>query len=64
MSTPAKVSIAVENGAERLNALDWRRIAQELDNQGSVVLERLASADECRLSPRCTLRMSSSAAAL
>ena len=48
MSTPAKVSIAVENGAERLNALDWRRISQELDNQGSVVLERLASADECR----------------
>jgi len=48
MSTPAKVSIAAENGAERLNALDWRRISQELDNQGSVVLERLASTDECR----------------
>jgi hypothetical protein len=48
MSTPAKVSIEVENGDERLNALDWRRISQELDNQGSVVLERLASADECR----------------
>jgi uncharacterized protein len=48
MSTPAKVSVAAENGAERLNALDWRRISQELDNQGSVVLERLASADECR----------------
>jgi len=48
MSAPAKVSIEVENGAERLNALDWRRISQELDNQGSVVLERLASADECR----------------
>jgi uncharacterized protein len=48
MSTPAKVSIEVENGAERLKALDWRRISQELDNQGSVVLERLASADECR----------------
>jgi hypothetical protein len=47
MSTPAKVSIEVENGAERLNALDWRRISQELDNQGSVVLERLVSADEC-----------------
>src|ERR1700752_2020401 len=48
MSTPAKVSIEMENGAERLNALNWRRISQELDNQGSVVLERLASADECR----------------
>ena len=48
MSTPAKLSIAVENGAERLNALDWRRISQELDDQGSVVLEQLASADECR----------------
>jgi len=48
MSTPAKVSIAAENGAERRNALDWRRISQELDNQGSVVLEGLASADECR----------------
>ena len=48
MNTPAKVSIAAENGVERLNALDWRRISQELDNHGSVVLERLASADECR----------------
>jgi len=48
MSTPAKIFIAAENGAERLNALDWRRISQELDNQGSVVLEGLASADECR----------------
>jgi len=48
MSTLAKLSIAVENGAERLNALDWRRVSQELDDQGSVVLEQLASADECR----------------
>ena len=48
MSTPAKLSIAAENGADRLDALDWRRISQELDNQGSVVLERLVSADECR----------------
>ena len=48
MNTPAKVSIARENGAERLNELDWRGISQELDNQGSVVLERLVSADECR----------------
>jgi uncharacterized protein len=48
MSTPAKVSIEVENGAERLNALEWRSISQELDNKGSVVLEGLASADECR----------------
>ena len=48
MSTLAKVSIAAENGDERLNALDWRRISQELDNQGSVVVERLASADECQ----------------
>ena len=48
MSTLAKVSIAAENGDERLNALDWRCISQELDNQGSVILERLASADECQ----------------
>ena len=48
MSTPTRVSIAAENGAERLNALDWQCISQELENQGSVVLERLASADECR----------------
>jgi hypothetical protein len=49
MSTPAKVSIAAENGAERVSALDCRRISQELDNQGSVVLERLISVDECRV---------------
>ncbi len=48
MSAPGRVSIAAEKGAERVNALDWRRISQELDSQGSAVLERLISADKCQ----------------
>jgi hypothetical protein len=48
MSTPARVSIAVENGNELANTFDWRRISLELDNQGNAILERLVSPDECQ----------------
>jgi hypothetical protein len=48
MSTPARVSIAAENGNERANTFDWRRISLELDNQGNAILERLVSPDECQ----------------
>ena len=33
---------------ERLEALDWERISEELDERGSTVLEHLLTADECR----------------
>ena len=33
--------------AERIHALDWQRVAEELDAHGNAVLEGLLSADEC-----------------
>jgi len=33
---------------ERLNRIDWRAVARDLDAQGSSVIEGLLSADECR----------------
>jgi hypothetical protein len=47
VSTARRISTTAQNDAERVNALDWQRISQELDSQGSVVLKRLISADEC-----------------
>jgi hypothetical protein len=47
MSTASRISTAAQSDAERVNALDWQRISQELDSQGSAILERLISADEC-----------------
>jgi uncharacterized protein len=41
------VSITSRDNAERVSALDWPRIAQDLDTQGNAVLERLISSDEC-----------------
>ena len=34
--------------AERIGALDWARVARELDARGSAVLEDLVSPDDCR----------------
>lgn len=42
------VSITSPDSTARLNALDWPRISQDLDTQGSAILERLISSDECR----------------
>src|SRR5262249_50725386 len=35
-------------GEERVQALDWEQISQDLDTQGSAVLEHLIPADECQ----------------
>jgi uncharacterized protein len=35
-------------GEERVQALDWEQISQDLDAQGSAVLEHLIPADECQ----------------
>jgi hypothetical protein len=48
MSTAARASTTAEDGVERANTLDWLSISRELDNQGSAVLERLVTADECQ----------------
>jgi hypothetical protein len=37
-----------ENIAERLKGLDWERLALDLDAQGSAMIERLLSPDECQ----------------
>jgi hypothetical protein len=39
---------AAPNAAARANSLDWQRISQELDSQGSIVLERLIAVDQCQ----------------
>ena len=42
------VSITSIDNADRVNALDWPRISQDLDTQGSAVLERVIPSEECR----------------
>ena len=37
-----------KNVAERFNALDWDRVSQNLDTEGSALIERLLSPDECQ----------------
>ena len=37
-----------QNVAERVKALDWQRVSQDLDTEGSAVIEELLSPDECR----------------
>ena len=51
MSTQAKIvtnSSSALFAEELVKALDWEQAAQDLDTQGSAVLERLISPDECR----------------
>ena len=46
MTRPA--AKAATSPAERVRALDWDRIGDELTAQGSAMLEKLLSPDECR----------------
>jgi hypothetical protein len=48
MSTATKSSALAQNEVARVNSLDWQRISQEIDNQGSAVLVGILSPDECR----------------
>lgn len=48
MSTFVRGVLSAENAVERIGALDWERVSQELDAQGSAVFEGVLSADECR----------------
>jgi uncharacterized protein len=45
----SKMAFAVESTtvADRVNAIDWKGISQELDEQGCAVIDRLLSPDEC-----------------
>jgi uncharacterized protein len=40
--------IDTENAVERLRTFDWERISRDLNSQGSAVLERILSVEECR----------------
>jgi uncharacterized protein len=42
------VAGATDSPAERVAAIDWNRIADDLGGQGSAVLENLLTPDECR----------------
>ena len=44
----ARKSDPSKNVAEQIKALDWTRVSQDLDSQGSAVIERLLSPDECQ----------------
>jgi len=48
MTTTAMGAIPAKDAVERVNALDWESVSRELDAQGSAVLERVLSAEECR----------------
>jgi hypothetical protein len=44
--TPSASSRSI---TERVKALDWERVSEELDAQGSAMIERLLSPDECQM---------------
>jgi uncharacterized protein len=51
VSAPAMATAAIlsaEDVAERVGALDWNRVARDLDAAGNALLEGLLSPDECR----------------
>ncbi len=41
-------SISSDVAVARVNALDWRQIRKDLDEQGSALLPNVLSADECK----------------
>jgi hypothetical protein len=41
-------SIPFEGAIARVNALDWRQVGKDLDEQGSALLPSVLSADECK----------------
>jgi hypothetical protein len=41
-------SIPFESAVARVNALDWRQIGKDLDEQGNALLHGVLSADECK----------------
>jgi hypothetical protein len=40
-------SASSKSAAARVRTFDWERVSQDLDAQGSAVIERLLSPDEC-----------------
>ncbi len=48
MKKSARGAIPARNAVTRITTLDWERISRDLDDQGSAILERVLSANECR----------------
>jgi hypothetical protein len=47
MSLALRKQISLENNADRVNKLDWRRIPKELDEYGNAILPAILSSKEC-----------------
>jgi uncharacterized protein len=47
-AAPHAPADSAERAAERIGALDWERVARDLDARGSAVLDGLLSPEECR----------------
>jgi uncharacterized protein len=47
MKTSATRAIPAKNAVERINRLDWEQISQNLDAQGSALIEHVLSPDQC-----------------
>jgi hypothetical protein len=45
---PMKTDVIAQTAADRISALDWTRISQDLDAQGSALLKYVLSPEECR----------------
>jgi hypothetical protein len=43
-----KSALPAKNAVDRTTAFDWERISRDLDTQGSAVLERVLSPEECQ----------------
>ena len=48
MKTLARDAIPAHNVVARIETINWERISRELDAQGSAILERVLSSDECQ----------------
>ena len=48
MNAIAEISTPVKTITDRIAAIDWKRVEQDLDEQGSAIIDRLLSASECQ----------------
>jgi hypothetical protein len=48
MNTFVTSAVSAGNAVERIEMLDWERVARDLDAQGNAVLEDIFSVEECR----------------
>ena len=47
MSTIMESIVSSDHAVQRVNALNWQQISQDLDTQGNAILDRVLSPDEC-----------------